>query len=121
GVEVGPMVLMGFSQGGAMGTHLLGHFTTRGAGGEARSGFTVPGEIDTDADLPEARTPVVCGADRGDPSARGAASARARPSGPVPGVRSGALQPHVEGVSGRARDQRGGTGGRGRVPTGAPR
>jgi len=81
GVEVGPVVLLGFSQGGAMVTHLLRHFPTRFAAGVVLSGFTVPGEVATDEDLREARPPVFFGYDPVDPIVPGAAFARTREFG----------------------------------------
>lgn len=81
GIEVGPVVLLGFSQGGAMVTHLLRHFPSRFAAGVVLSGFTVPGELDSDRELREARPPVFFGYDPMDPIVPGAAFARTREFG----------------------------------------
>lgn len=81
GVTAGPVVLLGFSQGGAMVTHLLRHFPSRFAAGVVLSGFTVPGEVDTDEELRGVRPPVFFGYDPMDPIVPGAAFARTREFG----------------------------------------
>lgn len=67
GVTPGPLVLLGFSQGGAMVTHLLRHYPTRFAAGVVLSGFTVPGELPGDGELAGLRPPVFFGYDPSDP------------------------------------------------------
>lgn len=66
-VQVGPIVLLGFSQGGAMVTHLLRHFPNRFTAGVVLSGFVVPGAVATDPDLAAARPPLFLGYDPRDP------------------------------------------------------
>lgn len=74
--EVGPVVLLGFSQGGAMVTHLLRHHPERFAAGVVLSGFTVPGPVATDAALRGIRPPVFFGYDPLDPVVPAAAFER---------------------------------------------
>lgn len=77
------VVLLGFSQGGAMVTHLMRHYPDRFAAGVVLSGFIVPGEIDTDDALTGVRPPVFFGYDPMDPIVPGAAFARTREFGEV--------------------------------------
>ncbi len=81
GIEVSRVVLLGFSQGGAMVTHLLRHFPERFAAGVVLSGFTVPGEVASDAELARRKPPVFFGYDPMDPIVPGAAFARTRKFG----------------------------------------
>ncbi len=67
GEHTGPIVAAGFSQGGAMVTHLLRHAPERFAAGVVLSGFTVPGSVDGDARLAQLRPPVFWGYDPADP------------------------------------------------------
>ena len=81
GLTPGPVVALGFSQGGAMVTHLLRHHPGRFAAGVVLSGFTVPGDLDSDAELARRKPPVFFGYDPMDPVVPGAAFARTREFG----------------------------------------
>src|SRR5699024_5576545 len=59
-------------------THLLRHNPSRFAAGVVLSGFTVPGEVESDAALRGAKPPVFFGYDPMDPIVPGAAFARTR-------------------------------------------
>lgn len=81
GTQVGPIIPMGFSQGGAMVIHLLRHHPERFAAGVVMSGFTVPGEVAGDERLAAIRPPVFFGYDPADPVVPGAAFERTREFG----------------------------------------
>ncbi|UFU08117.1 alpha/beta hydrolase [Ruania halotolerans] len=63
----GPVGLLGFSQGGAMVTHLLRHHPELFACGVVLSGFTVPGLVGGDEALAQIRPPVFYGRGSADP------------------------------------------------------
>ena len=63
----GPVVPLGFSQGGAMSLQLLRLAPTRFAGAVNLSGFAVGGELEGDAALAERTVPVFWGRDAADP------------------------------------------------------
>lgn len=63
----GPVVAGGFSQGGAMATHLMRHAPERFAGFVNLAGFIVPGDAPADSRLSELLPPVFWGRDPGDP------------------------------------------------------
>lgn len=63
----GPIAAAGFSQGGAMATHLMRHAPERFAGYVNLAGFVVPGEAPADARLTELRPPVFWGRGAADP------------------------------------------------------
>ncbi|TDE90410.1 hypothetical protein EXU48_18345 [Occultella glacieicola] len=63
----GPVALVGFSQGGAMVTHLLRHNPEDFACGVVLSGFTAPGLVAGDEALSQIRPPVFWGRDEADP------------------------------------------------------
>lgn len=79
--STGPIILLGFSQGGAMVTHLLRTAPERFAAGVVLSGFTVPGDMDGDAKLAEIKPPVFFGYDPLDPIVPGSAFLRTREFG----------------------------------------
>lgn len=79
--QPGPIVLLGFSQGGAMVTHLLRHYPNRFAAGVVLSGFTVPGVMSGDEELAHIKPPVFLGYDPVDPIVPGSAFARTREFG----------------------------------------
>lgn len=76
-----PVIPLGFSQGGAMVTHLLRHYPERFASGVILSGFTVPGEVAGDARLKEIQPPVFFGFDPQDPVVPNSAFERTRSFG----------------------------------------
>lgn len=76
--RTGPIVAAGFSQGGAMVTHLLRHAPESFAAGVVLSGFSVPGSVDGDARLARLRPPVFWGYDPTDPIVPGVAFGRTR-------------------------------------------
>ena len=63
----GPVGLLGFSQGGAMVTHLLRHHPEQFSCGVVLSGFTVPGLVGGDQALAEISPPVYWGRGLADP------------------------------------------------------
>lgn len=63
----GPVVAAGFSQGGALATHLMRHAPERFAGYVNLAGFVVPGDAPADGRLPELLPPVFWGRDVADP------------------------------------------------------
>ena len=63
----GPVGLLGFSQGGAMVTHLLRHHPELFACGVALSAFTVPGLVSGDQALAEIAPPLYWGRGLDDP------------------------------------------------------
>ena len=63
----GPVSVGGFSQGGAMATHLMRHAPERFASYVNLAGFIVPGEAPADARLAQLRPPVFWGRDAADP------------------------------------------------------
>ncbi|MBZ2194688.1 alpha/beta hydrolase [Occultella gossypii] len=63
----GPVALLGFSQGGAMVTHLLRHNPEDYACGVVLSGFTAGGLVAGDEALSQIRPPVFWGRDDADP------------------------------------------------------
>ncbi|WP_147917588.1 alpha/beta hydrolase [Ruania zhangjianzhongii] len=63
----GPVALLGFSQGGAMVTHLLRHHPEQFSCGVVLSGFTVPGLVGGDQALAEISPPVYWGRGLADP------------------------------------------------------
>ncbi|WP_277050657.1 alpha/beta hydrolase [Ruania albidiflava] len=63
----GPVGLLGFSQGGAMVTHLLRHHPELFACGVVLSGFTVPGLVGGDEALAQIAPPVYWGRGLADP------------------------------------------------------
>lgn len=63
----GPVAVAGFSQGGAMATHLMRHAPERFASHVNLAGFIVPGDAPADSRLAELRPPVFWGRDPGDP------------------------------------------------------
>lgn len=63
----GPVVAGGFSQGGAMATHLMRHAPERFAGFVNLAGFIVPGDAPADSRLSELLPPVFWGRDPADP------------------------------------------------------
>ena len=63
----GPVALLGFSQGGAMVSHLLRHHPEQFACGVLLSGFTVPGLVGGDQALAEIAPPVYWGRGLADP------------------------------------------------------
>lgn len=63
----GPVILLGFSQGGAMALHAMRHAPDRFAGYVTLSGFVIPGELPTDAGLRTLLPPVFWGSDPADP------------------------------------------------------
>ncbi|SEE15112.1 alpha/beta hydrolase [Ruania alba] len=63
----GPVGLLGFSQGGAMVTHLMRHHPELFACGVALSGFTVPGLVGGDEALAQIRPPMFFGRGSADP------------------------------------------------------
>lgn len=62
-----PIVLLGFSQGGALSTHLLRNAPGRFAAAVVLSGFSIEGEQPADAALEALRPPVFWGRDAADP------------------------------------------------------
>src|SRR5699024_2043403 len=63
----GPIGLAGFSQGGAMVTHLLRQHPERFACGVVLSGFTIAGLVGGDEALAQIRPPVYWGRGEADP------------------------------------------------------
>lgn len=63
----GPVGLLGFSQGGAMVTHLLRHHPEQFACGAVLSGFTISGLVSGDEALAQIRPPVYWGRGEADP------------------------------------------------------
>jgi phospholipase/carboxylesterase len=63
----GPVAAAGFSQGGAMATHLMRHAPERFTSYVNLAGFIVPGEAPADARLLELRPPVFWGRGAADP------------------------------------------------------
>src|SRR5690554_3838583 len=63
----GPVAAAGFSQGGALATHLMRHAPERFACYVNLAGFVVPGEAPADSRLPELLPPVFWGRDTEDP------------------------------------------------------
>lgn len=63
----GPVGLLGFSQGGAMVTHLMRHHPERFACAVVLSGFTVPGLVGGDEALAQIAPPVYWGRGLADP------------------------------------------------------
>ncbi|MPV49950.1 alpha/beta fold hydrolase [Pseudactinotalea sp. HY160] len=74
----GPVVLLGFSQGGAMAAHLLRRAPAAFAAAVVLSGFSVPGSVDGDTRLAQLRPPLFWGYDLDDPIVPGAAFDRTR-------------------------------------------
>lgn len=95
GTDVGPIVPIGFSQGGAMVVHLLRHHPERFAAGVVMSGFTVPGEVAGDGRLAASKPPVFFGYDPDDPVVPGAAFERTREFG----VEHFTLEDHIYRVA----------------------
>lgn len=81
GITPGPIVLLGFSQGGAMVTHLLRTAPERFAAGVVLSGFIVPAQVPGDGELARVRPPVFLGYDPADSVVPGAAFERTRQFG----------------------------------------
>ncbi|MHA6694717.1 alpha/beta hydrolase [Homoserinimonas sp. A520] len=73
----GPVAAAGFSQGGAMATHLMRHDPDRFACYVNLAGFIVPGDAPADSRLPELLPPVFWGRDPADPVIPQSAMARA--------------------------------------------
>ncbi|AWB88884.1 alpha/beta hydrolase [Salinibacterium hongtaonis] len=63
----GPVAVVGFSQGGALATHLMRFDPERCAAYVCLSGFVVPGNVPNDATLPALRPPLFWGRDTADP------------------------------------------------------
>lgn len=63
----GPVAAAGFSQGGAMATHLMRHAPERFVSYVNLAGFVVPGDAPADARLSELLPPVFWGRDTADP------------------------------------------------------
>lgn len=63
----GPVAAAGFSQGGAMATHLMRHAPDRFFSYVNLAGFVVPGEAPADSRLSELMPPVFWGRDTADP------------------------------------------------------
>lgn len=63
----GPVAAAGFSQGGALATHLMRHAPERFACYVNLAGFVVPGEAPADSRLPALLPPVFWGRDTADP------------------------------------------------------
>jgi len=63
----GPVSVAGFSQGGALATHLMRHAPERFASYVNLAGFIVPGEAPADSRLPDLLPPVFWGRDTEDP------------------------------------------------------
>lgn len=63
----GPVAVVGFSQGGALATHLMRFAPDRFAGYVCLSGFAVPGAAPADESLRERRPPMFWGRDVMDP------------------------------------------------------
>ncbi|MEX1079428.1 MAG: alpha/beta hydrolase-fold protein [Homoserinimonas sp.] len=63
----GPVAAAGFSQGGAMATHLMRHAPERFVSYVNLAGFIVPGEAPADERLSQLRPPVFWGRDGADP------------------------------------------------------
>jgi phospholipase/carboxylesterase len=63
----GPVAAAGFSQGGAMATHLMRHQPERFACYVNLAGFIVPGDAPADSRLSELQPPVFWGRDPADP------------------------------------------------------
>jgi phospholipase/carboxylesterase len=63
----GPVILLGFSQGGAMALHAMRHAPGRFAAFVSLAGFVIPGELPADAALERLRPPVFWGSDPADP------------------------------------------------------
>lgn len=72
----GPVAAGGFSQGGALATHLMRHAPERFASFVNLAGFIVPGEAPADERLRESRPPVFWGRDAADPVIAASAAAR---------------------------------------------
>lgn len=64
---VGPVAVVGFSQGGALATHLMRFAPERFAAFVNLSGFVIPAECPADARLPELRPAMFWGRDVADP------------------------------------------------------
>ncbi|HLS00454.1 MAG TPA: alpha/beta fold hydrolase [Beutenbergiaceae bacterium] len=99
GLTPGPIVLLGFSQGGAMVTHLLRHHPTRFAAGVVLSGFLVPGDVAGDEKLASIKPPVFFGYDPMDPIVPGAAFARTREFGEDHFTLSSQAYPVAHGIN----------------------
>ncbi|WP_265161535.1 alpha/beta hydrolase [Salinibacterium sedimenticola] len=63
----GPVAVLGFSQGGALATHLMRFSPERFVAFVNLSGFIVPGVCPADATLPQVRPPMFWGRDLDDP------------------------------------------------------
>jgi phospholipase/carboxylesterase len=72
----GPVAVGGFSQGGALATHLMRHAPERFASFFNLAGFIVPGEAPADERLGQLRPPVFWGRDVADPVIAASAAAR---------------------------------------------
>lgn len=72
----GPVILLGFSQGGAMSLHAMRHASERFTAYVNLSGFVIPGELPADAGLQTSRPPVFWGSDPADPVISAEAIAR---------------------------------------------
>lgn len=72
----GPIAVGGFSQGGAMATHLMRHAPERFACYVNLAGFIVPGDAPADARLADLRPPVFWGRGEADPVIPGSAIER---------------------------------------------